>query len=134
MALYHILHVSKVLVYLYIIVTNINRTIRQALTTFAKPGTYGCGILPQGTPVGEMPGTGLPCCEPQCREAAGKFHVQALPVSGSGGPGGTVSGSSLKYVWNAYSSRAAHQAPPDGKMRPEYADEVEETGCVDSVK
>ena len=57
-----------------------------------------CGVLPQGTPVVKMPGTGLPCGVPQCGEAEGKFHVQALPVSGSGVPGGKVASAPLQHV------------------------------------
>ena len=37
-------------------------------------------------------------------------------------------------MWNAHASSAAHHEHPDGKMRTEYADEVEATGCVDSGK
>ena len=69
---------------------------------------------------------------PQYAEAAVTFHVQALPVLDSGGPLGKVAAAPLRHVWNAHASRAAHQAHPDGKMRPEYADEVKETGCGDS--
>ena len=71
---------------------------------------------------------------PQYGEDAGTSHVHSLPVSNSGVPGGKGAAALLQRVWNAHSSRAAHQAPPDGKMRPEYADEVEETGCGDSGK
>ena len=36
-----IFQVRNLLIYLYVIDKNIIRTIRQALRTFAKPGTYG---------------------------------------------------------------------------------------------
>ena len=81
-----------------------------------------------------MPDTGLPCGVPQCGRAEGIFHVQALLVSDSGGQVGKGSAALIRHVWNAHTSRAAHQALPDGKMRPEYADEVEETVCGDSEK
>ena len=81
-----------------------------------------------------IPGTGLPCSVPQCREAAGTFHVQALPVSDSGGTGGTGSAALLKHVWNAHAIGAADQAPPDVKMQTEYTYDIEATGCGDSGK
>ena len=71
---------------------------------------------------------------PQCSEAAGKFHVQALTFLDSGGPGGKGASAPMRHVWNAHVSGAAHQAPLDGKMRQEYADEVEEMGCGDIGK
>ena len=37
-------------------------------------------------------------------------------------------------MWDAHTIGAAHQAPLDRKMQPKYADEVEETGYVDSGK
>ena len=81
-----------------------------------------------------MPDTGLPCGVPQCGGAEGIFHVQALLVSDSGGQVGKGSAALIRHVWNAHTSRAAHQALPDGKIRPKYAYEVAETGCEDSGK
>ena len=92
------------------------------------------GVLPQGTTVGKMPGTGIPCGVPKYGEAAGKFHVQVLSVLDSGGPVRKGSAAPLRHVWNAHASRAAHWEQPDGNIRTEHADEVESTGCGDSGK
>ena len=81
-----------------------------------------------------MPGTGLPCSVPQCGEATGKFHVQALPVSDIDDLGEKGAAAPLRHVWNAHVSGVDHQSPPDGKMQMEYAYEVEATGCGDSRK
>ena len=78
--------------------------------------------------------TWLPCGVPQYEEAAVTFPVQALPVSDIGGPGGKRAAAPLRHVRNSHASGGAHQAPPDGKMRPEYPDEVEEMGYEDSGK
>ena len=81
-----------------------------------------------------MPGTRLSCGVTQCGEATGKFHVQAFPVLDRGVPGGNITAAPLQHVCYAHASGAAHQAPPDVKMRPEYADEVADTECGDSSK
>ena len=81
-----------------------------------------------------MPGTGLPRSSTQCGKAAETLHVLGFLVLDSGGPGKKVTDSPLQLVWGARASGADHQALPDGTMRPEYADEVAETGCVDSQK
>ena len=86
-----------------------------------------CGVLTQGTPVGKMTSTGITCGVPQCGEAAGKFHVQALLVPDSGGPGGKGAADPLQHVWNEHARRAAHQAHTDGKIQTEHTDEVEAT-------
>ena len=81
-----------------------------------------------------MPGTGLPCCGTQCRKAAVTFHVPEFTVSDSGGLVGKGTNAPLQHVWDAYAIGEAHQSPPDGKIRPEYTDEIEDTGCGDSGK
>ena len=81
-----------------------------------------------------MTGTGLPHGVTQYGEAEGTFHVPEFPVSYSGGTGGNGATASLQHVWDAHASGGAHQAPLDGNMRSEYADEVAETGCGDNGK
>ena len=81
-----------------------------------------------------MYGTGFPCGGTQSGEAAGTYDVTSFPVSYSGGLGGKVTAAPLRHVCDAHASGAAHQALPDGKIRPKYAYEVAETGCEDSGK
>ena len=54
--------------------------------------------------------------------------------SDSCGSGGKGTAAPLLFVRDAHASGADHQAPPDVMMRPEYADELVETGCGDSGK
>ena len=91
-------------------------------------------VLPQGTPVGKVPVTKVPCGSTQNRKAAGKFRVPIFLVSDSDGPGGKGTNALLQLVWDAHASGVAHQAPLDGTTRPEYTDEVEEKECGDSIK
>ena len=93
-----------------------------------------CGVLPQGTTSGKAPITRLPRGSTQCGKAAENFHFPTFLLSDRGGPGGKGTVAPMRLVWDAHASRADHQSPPDGTMRPEYTYDVEETGCGDSGK
>ena len=93
-----------------------------------------CGVLPQGTTVGMVPGTGLTRSITQCGKAVGTFHVPPFLVSHSGGPGRKGTAAPLRLVQDAHASGEAHQAPPDGMMRLEYSEELADNGCGDSGK
>ena len=81
-----------------------------------------------------MTGNGLTCGSTQCGKYTGTFHVPTFSVSDSGGLGGKGTAAPLQLVRNAHASKAAHKAPPDGTMLPEYTYEVAEKGCGDSEK
>ena len=60
------------------------------------------------------------------------FHIPGFLVLDSGGVRENGAAAPLRHVWDAHARREDPQAPPDGKMRPEYVGEVAKTGCGDS--
>ena len=91
-------------------------------------------VIPQGSIRGKMSGARVSRGGKQHRRTSQTPHVLSLQIQVGGSPIGEVAAAPLWHVWNARASGAVLQEHPDGKIRTEYADDVEATGCGDSVK